>query len=61
MRLTLDEVLNNLPKRDMFKCLKNIGEYVNDDEQGNENTLKEKIKGFERTLQLMMWHDCSTV
>ena len=70
MRLTTDEMLNNLTKPDMLKYLKNIGEYVNDDEEANyvnddeeanANTLKEKIKGFERTQQLMMCHDCSTV
>ena len=61
MQLTFDEILNNLPKREMLKCLKNIAVYVNDEKQANENTLKENIKGFERTLHLMMWHDCSTV
>ena len=61
MRLTLDEVQNNLPKRDMVKCLKDIGGYLNNDEKTSENTLKEKIKGFERARHLMMWYDCSTV
>ena len=61
MQLTFDEILNNLPKREMLKCLKNIAVYVNDEKQANENTLKENIKGFERTRHLMMWHDCSTV
>ena len=58
MRLTTDEMLNNLTKPDMLKYLKNIREYVNSDEEANANTLKEKIKGFERTRHLMMWHDC---
>ena len=49
MRLNNDEMLNNLTKPDMLKYLKYIGEYVNDDEEANANTLKEKIKGFERT------------
>ena len=61
MRLTLDEVQNNLSKRDMLKCLKSIGGYVNDDEQANQSTLKEKIKSFGRTQHLMMWHNCLTV
>ena len=46
MRLILDEVLNNLPKWEMLKCLKNIGSYVSNDEQANENTLKEKSRRF---------------
>ena len=54
MRLTTDEMLNNLTKPDMLKYLKNIREYVNSDEEANANTLKEKIKGFERTRHLMM-------
>ena len=45
----------------MVKNFKNIGEYVNDYQEANANTLKEKIKGFERTWHLMTWHDCSTV
>ena len=49
MHLTTDKMLNNLTKLDMVKYLKNIGEYVNDDKEANANTLKEKIKGFERT------------
>ena len=49
MRLTTNKMLNNLTKPDMVKCLKNVGEYVNDDKEANANTLKEKIKGFERT------------
>ena len=49
MCLTTDEMLNNLTKPDMLKYLKNIREYVNSDEEANANTLKEKIKGFERT------------
>ena len=54
MRLTTDEMLNNLTKPDMLKYLKNIGEYVNEDEETNANPLQEKIKGFERTRHLMM-------
>ena len=54
MCLTTDEMLNNLTKPDMLKYLKNIREYVNSDEEANANTLKEKIKGFERTRYLMM-------
>ena len=46
MRLTTDEMLNNLTKPDMVKYLKNIGEYVNEDEEVNANTLKEKIVAF---------------
>ena len=61
MGLTTDGMLNNLTKPDMLKCLKNIEDYVNDEEEANANTLKEKIKGFERTRHLVMWHDCLTV
>ena len=54
MRLNNDEMLNNLTKPDMLKYLKYIGEYVNDEEEANANTLKEKIKGFGRTRHLVM-------
>ena len=46
MGLTTDGMLNNLTKPDMLKCLKNIEDYVNDEEESNTNTLKEKIKRF---------------
>ena len=46
MGLTTDGMLNNLTKPDMLKCLKNIEDYVNDEEEANTNTLKEKIKRF---------------
>ena len=61
MHLTTDKMLNNSTKPDMVKYFKNIGKNVNDDKEANANTLKEKIKGFEKTRHLMMWHDCSTV
>ena len=61
MDLTTDKMLNNSTKPDMVKFLKNIGKNVNDDKEANANTLKEKIKSFEKTRHLMMWHDCSTV
>ena len=54
MRLTTDEMLNNLTKPHILKYLKIWREYANDEEEANANTLKEKIKGFGRTRHLVM-------
>ena len=59
MRLTTDEELNKLTEMDLVKYLKDINEYniTNYDEK----SLKQKIKTFQRTTYLMIWHNCSTI
>ena len=58
MRLTTDEELNNLTEKDFVKYL-DINEYnfTNYDAE----KLKQKMKAFQRTMYLMMWHDCSAI
>ena len=59
MHLTTDDELNKLTEMDLVKYLKDINKYniTNYDAE----TLKQKIKTFQRTRYLMMWHDCSTI
>ena len=59
MRLITHEELHKLTEMDLGKYLKDINEYniTNYDAE----TLKQKIKTFQWTRYLMMWHDCSTI
>ena len=59
MHPTTDEELNKLTEMDLVKYLKDINYYniTNYDAE----TLKQKIKTFQRTRYLMMWLDYSTI
>ena len=59
MRLTTDEELNKLTEIDLVKYLKDINEY--NISNYDEKSLKQKIKTFQRTRYLMIWHNCSTI
>ena len=59
MRLATDEELNKLTEMDLVKYLKDINKcnITNYDEK----SLKQKIKTFQRTRYLMIWHNCATI
>ena len=58
MHLTTDDELNSLREVDMIKYLKDINEYnlTNYDAE----TLKQKLKAFQRTRYTIIRHVCST-
>ena len=41
--------------------MKQINKFTCTDQHLNSEALIEKLKKFERTRHLMMWHDCATV
>ena len=61
MRLRSDSTLNELSENEIIKHLKFINEYKVADDKEDKSILLERLKKFERTRNLMVWHDCSTV
>ena len=61
MRLRTNDELDHLCKDDLIINLKQINEFTCNDQHLNLEALIEKLKKFERTRYLMMWHDCATV
>ena len=61
MKLRTDDELSLLTKDDIIQELSQINE-VSPDDFGQDNLfLLKKLKHFERTRHLMMWHDGSTL
>ena len=61
MRLRTNDELDHLSKDDLIISLKRINEFTCNDQHLNSEALIDKLKKFERTRYLMMWHDCATV
>ena len=61
MRLETNDELDHLSKNHLIISLKQINEFTCTDQHLNSEGLVEKLKKFERTRHLMMWHDCATV
>ena len=55
------ELMMNLTAYLRTISLKQINEFTCTDQHLNSEALIEKLKTFERTPYLMMWHDCATV
>ena len=58
MRLNNDAYFDNLTNEELFKRLSLIGEV---DLNENVNDLKQKLKNYERTRNLQVWHDASVI
>ena len=58
MRLNSDAYFVNLTREELFKRLSSIGEL---DPNENVDDLKQKLKKYERTRNLQMWHDASVI
>ena len=61
MRLRTNDEFEQLSKDNLIISLKQINEFTCTDQCLNSEALIEKLKKFERTRHLMMWHDCATV
>ena len=61
MQLQTNDELDHLSKGDLIISLKQINEFTCNDQHLNSKALIEKLKKFEKTCYLMMWHDCATV
>ena len=58
MRLNNDAYFNNLDESELCNRLSLIGEfYKNEDKE----TMRDKLKGFERTRNFQLWHDGSSI
>ena len=58
MRHTSDEDFRNMHLESVITSLKEINEYH---DGGNEDEMRARLKKFERTRHIKMWHDLSTV
>ena len=61
MKLRTDDELSLLTKDDILQELSQINELAPDDFSKDNLFLLKKLKNFERTRHLMMWHDGSTL
>ena len=61
MRLRSDIDYAKMSREEIKSALTSIGEYFDDDINNNSDILLERLKCFERTRNLMIWHDCSTI
>ena len=61
MRLRSDEEFEKLPREEIIDNLKAINEYNIADSSLETEIILNRLKTFERTRNLMMWHDCSTI
>ena len=61
MRLRSDNNYSKLSREDTIKQLRRINEFDVTDIHKNTDILKSKLKNFERTRNLMFWHDGSTI
>ena len=61
MRLRSDNNYSKLSREDTIKQLRRINEFDVTDIHKNTDILKSKLKKFERTRNLMFWHDGSTI
>ena len=61
MPLQTNDEFEQLSKDDLIISLKRINEFTCTDQHLNSEALIEKLKKFERTCHLMMWHDFPTV
>ena len=59
MRLQSDEKLEALKHEDIVKFLTRIHEYHSDDLTKSSQNLLQKMKTFQRTRNLIFWHDGS--
>ena len=57
MRLQSDEELEALKHEDIVKFLTQIHEYHSDDLTKSSQDLLQKMKTFQRTHNLILWHD----
>ena len=58
MRLNSDTYFENIQEAELFERLSSLGE-LNLDE--NINCMKEKLKKYERSRNLVVWHDASVI
>ena len=58
MRLNTDEYFDNLQEHELTERLNIIGEF---DKNEDLDTMKRKLKFFERSRHLQIWHDGSSV
>ena len=58
MRLNSDAYFDNLGRNELFNRLNSIGEF---NENENIEFMRGKLKQFERTRHLQIWHDGSTI
>ena len=61
MRLRTDEEFESLGRDEIIRDLMKIHEFHINDNELDTLTLLERLMKFERTRNLMTWHDCSTV
>ena len=61
MKLRTDDKLSLLTKDNKLQELSQINELAHDDFSQDNLLLLKKLKYFERTRHLMMWHDGSTL
>ena len=61
MRLRSDNDYSKLSREDTIKQLRRINEFDITDIDKNTDILKNKLKKFERTCNLIFWHDGSTI
>ena len=61
MRLRSDDEFEKLKREEIIKNLKTLGEHRNNDEIKTTEELMQKLKKYERTRNLMFWHDGSSL
>ena len=59
MRLNPDSYFENISKEELIKRLRSINEFIHETE--NLNDMKERLKIYERTRHLQIWHDGSCI
>ena len=59
MRLNSDSYFENISRDEVIKRLQFLNELIDDTEDLNE--LKERLKRYERTRYLQIWHDGSVI
>ena len=57
MRQRSDDEYGKMTSESLMQCLKAINEYHEDD---SVQSMRERLKGIERTRHLKVWHDLST-
>ena len=61
MRLCSDNEFEKLSRAEIVDNLTVINEFNTSDNEIDTETLLNRLKNFERSRNLMMWHDCSTI
>ena len=59
MRLNPDSYFENISKEELTKRLLSIGEFIHETESLSD--MKERLKQYERTRHLQIWHDGSCI